>query len=494
MDENEKKDLDTGDGFFDNPTDVGGENTGDTGDGFFDDVPNMQGQNGDGVWGENPPQYVPVPPRSRKSKGKLIGKIFAGVALAALVFFSGMLTTWLCLDDGIRTLIKIKKTIDKEYYQDVSDDEFYRVLFSAINDDLLDPYSQYMTAEEYRAAEQSLAGRRSGIGVVFSIVSEEGKPQIKVHRVVENSPAEEAGLQYGDQIIGFGKSETDITYSVDFDKDMKPFLEGMADGAPFYLKVQRGGKESLVQISKEYYVESYVSYRTNKTSYHFTGENALTYTEKGESLACLSDDTAYIKLSQFTGNAAAGFDRVMAQFKEDGMKNLVLDLRENGGGYLDYVQYISRYFCKNSTEKNPLMTVADYGEKKEYYRAAGNVYYDYFAEDSRIVVLADNGTASASECLIGCMLDYGVIGYEDICLSKRGGVAKTYGKGIMQTTFYLDASKKDFLKLTTAELKWPVSGTSIHARGILPEDGALTVEENYEKDAELNNAIALLFP
>lgn len=492
MDENKNKDLDTGDGFFDDiPTNA--EGAGDMGDGFFDDIPNGQAQNSYNQERKECSQYVPTQTRSRKSKGKLIGKIIGTVALAAFVFFSGMLTTWLCLDDGIRTLIKIKRTIDKEYYQDVSDDEFYRVLFSAINDDLLDPYSEYMTGEEYRALEQSLAGRHSGIGVVFSVAGEDAETQIKVHRVVENSPAEQAGLQIGDRIIGFGKSKTELTYSVDFDRGFKPFLETLAESEPFYLAVQRGDSQKLVEISKEFYVESYVSYRTNKTSYHFTGANALTYTEKGQALTCLSDDTAYIKLSQFTGNAVAGFDRVMAQFKEDGMKNLVLDLRENGGGYLDYVQYISKYFCKNATAKAPLMTVADYGEKKEYYSAAGNVYNEYFAEDSRIVVLADSGTASASECLIGCMIDYGTIGYTDICLSTRNGEAKTYGKGIMQTTFYLDASKKDFLKLTTAELKWPVSGKSIHGRGVLPEDGALTVAENHEKDVELNNALALLF-
>ena len=492
MDENKNKDLDTGVGFFDDvpaPT----QNAGNTGDGFFDDLPHGQTQHPYYQNGDDRPQDVPAPPRSRKNKGKLIGKIFAAIGLAALVFFSGMLTTWLCLDDGIRTLIKIKKTIDKEYYQDISDDEFYRVLFSAINDDLLDPYSEYMTAEEYRALEQSLAGGHSGIGVMFSVLSEDGKEQMMVYRVVENSPAEEAGLRFGDQIVGFGKSQTELTYSVDFDKEFKPFLEGLAESTPFYLAVQRGDVQTVVKLSKEYYVENYVSYRTNKTSYGFTGENALTYTEKGQALSCLPDDTACIKLSQFTGNAAAGFDCVMEQFKADGMKNLVLDLRENGGGYLDYVQYISRYFCKNSTENAPLMTVADYGEKQEYYRASGNVYYEYFAADSRIVVLADNGTASASECLIGCMVDYGTIAYTDICLSKRGGEAKTYGKGIMQTTFYLDASKTDFLKLTTAELKWPVSGKSIHGRGVLPEDGALTVEEYSDLEKELENAIQILF-
>lgn len=475
MDENKKSELDVDDG-------------------FFDDVPNGQNQNANGCWGENPRGYVPVHTPPKKNRGKLIGKIFATIGIAVAVFFSGMLTTWACLDDEIRTLIKIKKTIDREYYEDVSDDEFYRVLFAAINDDLLDPYSQYMTAEEYSASLQDLAGNRSGIGVIFSLLGESGNAQTAVYRVAENSPADKAGLQNGDLIVGFGESETEIANNADFYKDFKPFLDDMKTSAPFFLKIIRGGEESLVQMSKEFYVESYVSYRTNKTSYGFTGDDALTYTEKGNALTCLADDTAYIKLSQFTGNAMAGVDRVMEQFKTDGMKNLVLDLRENGGGYLDYVQYISKYFCKNATVAKPLIVVADYGEKQEGYRASGNVYHEYFAEDSRIVVLADNGTASASECLIGCMVDYGAIGYEDICLSERNGVAKTYGKGIMQTTFYLDAQKKDFLKLTTAQLRWPVSGTSINARGILPEDGALTVTESFVRERELENAIKLLFP
>lgn len=496
MDENKQNERNTDDGFFDEPNTPNTESGTDTGDGFFDDAPytqNPQGQNTRRDQGGVYPPYPPAPPTSPK-RGRTVGKIIGGIALAVVVFFCGMLTTWLSLDGELRTLIKIKNTVQKEYYQEISDDEFYRVLFAAINDDLLDPYSQYMTYDEFSAMQGDLAGEHSGIGVAFSIADESGAPQIMVYRVVENSPAEEAGLQYGDQIVGFGKNETELTESVDFNGAFKPFLEGMETGEKFVLKVQRGDEEMPIRLSKEYYVESYVSYRTNETSYAFTGENALTYTEKGKALTCLPDDTAYIRLSQFTGNAAAGFGQVMQQFKKDGKKNLVLDLRENGGGYLEYVQYIAGYFCKNATDKNPLVTVADYGEKKVGYAAMGNVYGEYFAEDSRIVVLADSGTASASECLIGCMVDYGAVDYADICLAERGGVARTYGKGIMQTTFYLDAQKKNFLKLTTAELRWPVSGKSINGRGVLPEDGAVTLTENADGERELESAVALFFP
>ena len=467
---------------------------GDTGDGFFDDAPSFEGENPDNMQKKQNPPYAPIPQRPYKKKEKSIWKILGVISMVAVIFFCGMLTTWLCLDKEIRTLVKVKRVIDKEYYQDISDDDFYRVIFSAINDDLLDPYSKYMTDDEYYAMENNSAGARSDCGVKFSILLKESGQQVMVYRVAENSPAEVAGLQVGDQIVGFGLDEENITYSDDYENGLKPFMASIEDSQPFVFMIKRGDGESFsVQLSKGNYVESYVQYRTNKTSYGFTGDGALTYVEKGKALSCLADDTAYIKLSQFTGNAAVGMDYVMAQFKTDGMKNLVLDLRNNGGGYVEYVQYIARYFCKEAKQGNPVMAIADYGKSQEQYYAGGNVYSDYFAQDSRIVVLADNGTASASESLIGCMLDYNTIEYSDICLAERSGVAKTYGKGIMQTTFYLDMFKKDLIKLTVAELKWPVSGLSIHARGILPEDGTQTVAEHYNIERETENAIALLF-
>ena len=157
------------------------------------------------------------------------------------------------------------------------------------------------------------------------------------------------------------------------------------------------------------------------------------------------------------------------------------------------MQGIASYFCKESKEKRPVVMIADYGEgKKEYYRASGNYYAEYFSEDSRICVLADSGSASASEALIGAMLDYGGTSYQDICLIERGGIAKTYGKGIMQSHFGL-SFKGDVIKLTTAEIRWPITGRSIHARGILPEDGAKTVREGLTEDEELAQAIESLF-
>ena len=149
------------------------------------------------------------------------------------------------------------------------------------------------------------------------------------------------------------------------------------------------------------------------------------------------------------------------------------------------------YFCKTSTDKNPAVAVADYTKKgkKEVFEASGNYYYDYFSDESCIYVLADSGTASASECLIGCMVDYGAVSYSDIFLSERNGIAKTYGKGIMQTTVPSSIfGRPDAIKLTTARILWPLSGNCIHDRGVLPEDGAHVVSENYSEDAEILEA------
>ena len=160
---------------------------------------------------------------------------------------------------------------------------------------------------------------------------------------------------------------------------------------------------------------------------------------------------------------------------------------------MDILQEIASYFCKDSTAKKPLVAVADYGNKKDYFYANGNKYNEYFAKDSRICVLADEDTASASECLLGTLLDYGAITYGDICLIERGGVAKTYGKGIMQTTYYLDVIKKDALKLTTARVLWPKTNTCIHGRGVLSSDGTKVVVENYQEDGEIFSALGVLF-
>jgi len=466
-------------------------------DDFFEEVP----QPAEDEIIEKNEMDADMPPSDEKKTRKKLGKkatVFAVIAMAVICFLSGCFTVWFAfgggvkIDDELRTLMKIKEMIQEHYYQDVTDENFYDTLFNAVNRDLLDAYSQYMTADQYVTAYEDLEGKRIGIGAVFSTSDADGNPHMRVARVCGNSPAEEAGLTAGSFVVGFGKTETEIKESVVFD-EFSAFLNTCEEGAPFYVRVREGTEIKTLTMSREEYVESYVFYRTNQKAYTFTGKKANELTEKGKPLTCLADDTAYIRLVQFGGSAEDTFAQAMKLFKDEGKKNLVLDLRDNSGGYLETMQGISSYFCKSATENKPLAAVAHYGNgEKEYFKADKNVYNQYFSADSRICVLADNGSASASECLLGCMLDYGAIAYGDICLSERNGVAKTYGKGIMQATYFINM-KFDALKLTTAEIRWPLSENSIHGRGILPEDGTKVVAESHDDDAEIAAAIAKLF-
>ena len=159
--------------------------------------------------------------------------------------------------------------------------------------------------------------------------------------------------------------------------------------------------------------------------------------------------------------------------KSRGRTNLILDLRTNGGGYLTVCQELATYFMRNATGSRPIVSTARFKSGREtIYRATGNRFSEFFEEDARIYVLADENTASASEMLIGAMVTYGTTPFSDIYLREENGVARSYGKGIMQQ-HYAD-SFGNVLKLTTAEIFWP-DDTSIHGVGVTPADGAQAI-------------------
>lgn len=439
------------------------------------------------VFPQEPVQRNPAPMQSKQNRFKKWKKA-GSVALAILLFFTGYLASDLQYDSELKTLAKIKRAIRSRYYDEVTDDEFYGVLFDAVNNQLLDKYSTYMSPDEYSEVLTESTGEWSGIGLTFLVEDEEGNEQMLVKRVSGNSPAEKAGIREGDYIVAYGAQGDGLTASQDYDLFYE-FIQARAKGEEFIVKVRRGTQVETVELYKDTFVENYVFYRTNQTAYACQGDKATEWTETGDELACLDDKTAYIRLTQFNGNAGTEFAKAMAQFKADGKTDLVLDLRDNGGGYMNVLQEISSFFCKGKTGK-ALVAVAKYraGQKEEFYSDKSK-YAEFFTDESKIRVLANDGTASASECLIGCMLDYGAISYADICLTENFGTAKTYGKGIMQSTYPLGLINADAIKLTTAQIYWPISGNCIHGRGILPEDGTKTSEQYFEKDEEIVHAI-----
>lgn len=439
---------------------------------------------------ENPENGAPV--CGTKKKKRKLGKIVSTIALCLEMVAVGFFCAYASVDREIRSLIWTKNQIRKNYIEDVTDEEFYGAVFDAVNS-LLDSYSQYFSAEEYKAVLESATGRWIGMGITFSTQDGEKNPRLLAIKIAGNSPAERAGIKVGTYILGFGSSQSEITESQDY-TDLVAFLDSYGEGETFVLKLRDGetGTPYFKEIAMESFVENYVFYRSKTTAYSFVGANATKKQATDNPLSTLDESTAYIRLTEFNGRAAEEFALAMDVFKSEGKKNLILDLRMNGGGYMDILCEIASYFCKDAKGKSPVVAAAVYKNgRREEFKADGNKYGAYFSSDSKISVLADSDTASASECLIGCMADYGAIGFGDIYLSYRGEKARTYGKGIMQTTYpryYLSGS--DAIKLTTAKIVWPVSGKTIHGVGVTTEDGAKTVSENYEGDREIEEAIA----
>jgi len=421
--------------------------------------------------------------RKRFFRGALCG--FLVVAL----FVGGVLTGLLSVEKEIRNLEKIKSQIQKSYYQEIDDSTFYKAVYDGVNG-LLDGYSYYLSVDEYATMIEESKGARSGIGLVFQTADKEGNPQLLIKRVCGNSPAEAAGIQSGWRVTGFGINGK-IKESVVF-AELQSFLAEYETNETFLLQVLTTEGETLeIPLQKKSYVENYVFYRTNSEAYCFKGEKADELTKRGAPLTCLAEDVAYIRLVEFNGSAVAEFKQAMELFRVQKKKNLVLDLRGNGGGGMDILQEIAAYLCKEAEGDEPTIAVADYGEEKELFKAVGNYYTQYFSENSRICVLADGDSASASECLLGAMLEYKTVGYADICLSGDADTAKTFGKGIMQTTYIYPAG--DAMKLTTATVHWPLSKTCIHGRGILSSDGTKTVQKQDVDDMEIALAVEKLF-
>lgn len=396
--------------------------------------------------------------------------IFLALLIAAVGFLSGWFGYYFSLDPRLRDFIWATETTKKQYYQAIDEEKLYSDIMDALESQI-DQYSCFYSKEEYEEVLREAAGENVGIGI--SLVEEEDG--IRVFLVVENSPANIAGIERGMYIVGYGQvGGGKQTGTAD---ELFAFIGEQEGDFVLYCATTPDGADAQARIlQKRNYLAAYCMYRDNVTSYSFRGEDKLQLEETRRPVSGLDDDTAYIRIDYFLGNAAEEFEQCLDLMKENGKTDLILDLRCNGGGYMNILAEIASHLCKDAKEVNPVAVTAKYANGSVVrQRCTGNDYSDYFENNSRIVVLADENTASASECLIGAMVDYGTIGYDDIYLrlDPETGTARTYGKGIMQTSF--PSLNGAVMKLTVATVHWPVSDTCIHGVGVTPKDGAHAV-------------------
>lgn len=329
-------------------------------------------------------------------------------------------------------LALIEKEIDSEFYKKYDKTKVKDILAKAYVKALGDKYSRYMTEKEYAEYLEDNKGSYSGIGIVY-----EKAPRnlYRIRSVMKKSPAEEAGLKKGDVIT---KVEG---RNVDKGKDVLKLIKGKA-GTKVKLVIKRAGKLKSYTIVRRDIKEKTVYSRIVKKKF------------------------VQIRIMSFGVNTATEFKKEYKKYKAKGFKNIILDLRYNGGGFLDSALAIGNMFV----DKGTAIKVYNKSKEEDAYE------YGKGKEDAKVVILVNKYSASASEILAVSLQENGV--------AKLVG-EKTYGKGVIQTTLPLKSGGA--LYLTTLEYVSP-KGKKIHGVGITPD----YIVHNKYSDKQLNRAISLL--
>lgn len=444
----------------------------------------------------------------KKTVFRVLATLIVAVILIASALFSG------CNLLGVTNTKKwVLNTIKANYYYyDEMDKNGLNDLTVEEIVSRLDMYSEFYTAEEFDALMKDNSGEKAGIGFSYSYV-EAGKSSVYpdggclLMTVVGNSPAEKSGLQAGYVLTGGTYSGQTVAF--DTEDALGDFVDPIAAGAEFTLTAHTNKGVEDFKVSKQEYNASYMFMATNYSAWapalNGKGEVIGLHEVPDRKVGYLPEGAAYVSMSQFFGTAAEEFGYLMKRFNADHCTSLILDLRNNGGGYVDVMQDMAGYFTSSLGDGTYVGMTAKYRSgKEEVYNCKRYNGGNLVSRDTTVYVLANSGTASASEALIGALISYDFLKYENIFLSDYNeefldwakgayGTAKSYGKGIMQTTFpnYFTG---EALKLTTAQIYWP-NGRCIHGVGVTADDGCRIVQTDWvvtPDDSELQKIVQII--
>jgi len=298
--------------------------------------------------------------------------------------------------------------IEASYVDSVSKEKLTE---DAINDLLqgLDPHSYYISAAEFNDVNDPLMGNFEGIGVEFRII----KDTVVVINTVAGGPSEKRGVRAGDRIVKV---------------DGKPFA-GIKITNEKVLKTLKGEKGTDVKLS------IYRPGVRNLIDFVVTRDVIPTYSV--DIAYMVKGNIGYIKLSKFSKTTPQEFDVALTKLKSSGMKKLILDLRGNGGGFLDAAIYLADEFL--SKDKLIVYTEGKHRPKKSSYATDEGDF-----ESGNLVILIDEMSASASEIVAGAIQD-----------NDRGTIIgrRSFGKGLVQEQVeLLDGSA---IRLTVARYHTP---------------------------------------
>lgn len=356
---------------------------------------------------------------------------------AALVGTSAITARQMTIDNKLRYAGKI---VESFYVDSINSDSIAEEAIRAMLK-TLDPHSQYSDQEETRELTEPLQGNFSGIGIQFNMLND----TLYVIQPVAGGPSEKVGILAGDRILS--ANDTLISGVKKKNADIIKILRG-EKGSKVNVKVLRPGQKDVID-------------------FRITRADIPIYSVDASYMA--APGVGYVKISRFAEKTAEEVRDAVKELKKQGMKDLIIDLEYNGGGYLNAATELAEMLL--NTDDMIVYTKGDKSPYKEY--RAGAVKR---LTDGKIVIMVDQYSASASEILSGAMQD-----------NDRGLIVgrRTFGKGLVQRPFpFPDGS---MIRLTVARYYTP-SGRCIQKPYADGEDAYENDILNRLNSGELTNA------
>lgn len=348
--------------------------------------------------------------------------------------------------DNIQKIVALYQLVDYAYIDSVDIED---LVDNAIIETLkeLDPHSSYIPKQEIDRAEEPLRGSFEGIGITFQIF----KDTILVIAPIPGGPSEKLGIMAGDKII---KINDTAAYG---DKVNNQYV----------MDRLRGKKGTTVDVS--------IYRKGRSTLIDYTIERDKIPINSIDAVFMASPETGFIKLNRFSATTLDEFTVAVTSLRVEGMKNLILDLRGNSGGYLGTAIDLSDQFLEGG--KMIVYTEGLKAPMQKYLSKPGGIF-----RDGKLVILIDEGSASASEIVAGAVQDWD----RAIVIGRR-----SFGKGLVQRPFPLPDGS--VIRLTTSRYHTP-TGRSIqkpYDNGV--EDYYLDIF-NRMRHGELVHADSIKFP
>ena len=344
-------------------------------------------------------------------------------------------------DKELTDFIKAYSNIVNNYYEDVDKEKMLDSALNAMLNYLGDNYTTYLTDEQRKALEESLQGTYQGIGVEIN------KDRV-ITKVTKNGPAEAAGLQAGDKFMSI-----DGTKLNDTDGNAVGLLIRGTNKKAVDIIVDRNGEELTFNVKIGTIEEPAIAYGMQE------------------------NNIGYIQISKFSRPLTSQMETALKELEANGMEKLIIDLRNNTGGYLDSAETTASLFLKKG---KLIYSLEDKKSKEDYYDQT---------ETSRnypIVVLINNNSASSAEILAAALKD----SYGAVLVGQT-----SYGKGKVQQTY--DMQDGSMAKFTSAKWLRP-TGDCIDKKGIKPDfevEQTTQTNENGEEiiiDTQLVKALEVI--